>query len=145
MKTLNEIQGASELVEHLEMIETPAQIVSALHDAQFQIFLQLECSAEAERRLESWLTRYFEEELESIREGFGHSATLPEMLTGIVSYTESSKVRQLRLLLSLILTYSDFTACSGTILAYLHTTLECVFEFRRYSEVDVVPSTTAIF
>jgi centromere protein I len=84
----------SEFVEHLEMIEIPSQVVSALRDPLLQRYLQLGGSAETERRLQFWLTQYFEEELEGIKEGFGLSATLPEMFAGVVSYTESSKVRR---------------------------------------------------
>jgi len=52
----------------------------------------LESSTDSERRLEFWLLRYFEEELENLREGFGLSATLSDTLSAIVSYSESSKV-----------------------------------------------------
>lgn len=91
MKTLEEIQSALELVESLETIEAPSQIASALRDPLLQKYLQLGGSEDAERRLEFWLSRYLEEELENIREGFGLSATLSELLSGLLSYTESSK------------------------------------------------------
>lgn len=87
------MQNATDLVEHLEEIETPSQLVSALRDPLLQKFLMLGGSTDSQSRLDFWLTRYFEEELENIREGFGLSATLPEIFSGLASYTETSKVR----------------------------------------------------
>lgn len=96
---MNEIQNATEFVESLEKIEIPSQVFSVLRDPLFQKYLQLEASAEAERRLDFWLTQRFEEELENIAEGFGLSATLNEILVGLVNYTEHSKVIYHRLVL----------------------------------------------
>ena len=90
-KTLEEIQNASELVEFLELLEAPSQIASALRDPLLQKFLYLSGSGDARQRLDFWLQRYLAEELDNIREGFGLSATLSELLTGLVGYTEASK------------------------------------------------------
>jgi centromere protein I len=89
---LEEIQSATELVDHLEKIEAPSQIASALRDPLLQKYLQLGGSEDAIQRLEFWLDCYFEEELETIREGFGISASLSELLSGVTSYVEMSKV-----------------------------------------------------
>ena len=64
-KTLEEIHSAPELVESFENLEAPSQIASALRDPLLQKFLQLGGSQDAEQRLEFWLMRYLEEELEN--------------------------------------------------------------------------------
>jgi len=56
-----------------------------------QKFLQLRGSGDAEQRLEFWLSSYLDAELEILRDGFGLSATLSELLTALVSFTETSK------------------------------------------------------
>lgn len=107
---MNEIQNATEFVENLEKIEIPSQVVSALRDPLFQKYLQLGVSTEAEVRLDFWLTQLFEEELENIAEGFGLSATLTEVLVGLVNYTEYAKVISYRLILVNITHASPGTA-----------------------------------
>ncbi|RDI77663.1 hypothetical protein Vi05172_g12329 [Venturia inaequalis] len=89
--TLEDVESAEHFVENLEKLEPPSQIVAGLRDPLLQKYLMLGSSADSERRLEFWLSQYFEEELETLREGFGLSATLSDTLSAIVSYTESSK------------------------------------------------------
>ena len=90
--TLEDVENADHFVDNLEKIEPPSQLVAGLRDPLLQKYLMLGSSAELERRLEFWLLRYFEEELESLREGFGLTVTLSDTLSAIVSYSESSKV-----------------------------------------------------
>ena len=90
--TLEEVQSVSDFVEHLEDLETPSQLAAGLQDPLLQKLLILDCSDDASRRLDFWLLRYFEEELEILREGFGLSPTLPEILSGLAKYIEVSKV-----------------------------------------------------
>jgi centromere protein I len=75
----------------LEVFEAPSQIASALRDPLLQKYLQLGGSGDSERRLEFWLSRYLQDELENLREGFGLSATLSELLSAVVSFSESTK------------------------------------------------------
>lgn len=89
---LEDIENADHLVDNLEKIEPPSQLVAGLRDPLLQKYLMLGCSADSERRLEFWLLRYFEEELETLSEGFGLSPTLSDTLSAIVSFSESSKV-----------------------------------------------------
>lgn len=75
----------------MEVFEAPSQIASAIRDPLLQKYLQLGGFEESERRLEFWLSSYLEDELENVREGFGLSATLSELLSGVVSFSESTK------------------------------------------------------
>lgn len=90
--TIEEVESADHFVNNLERIEPPSQLIAGLRDPLLQKFLLLDTSVESSKRLEFWLLRYFEEELETFREGFGLSSSLSELLAALVSYTESSKV-----------------------------------------------------
>jgi centromere protein I len=90
--TIEEVESVDHLVGNLENIESPSQLVAGLHDPVLQKYLMLNASTDSSRRLDFWLQRSFEDELETLREGFGLSPTLSELLSGIVSYTESTKV-----------------------------------------------------
>jgi centromere protein I len=79
-------------VEKLEKIDPPSQVIAGLRDPLLQKYLILNPSEEAIRRLEFWLQRYFEDEIELIDEGFGTSPTLADMFTALVSVAEASKV-----------------------------------------------------
>lgn len=92
------MENVDHFVDNLERIEAPSQLVAGLRDPLLQKYLMLGFSADLERRLEFWLLRNFEEEMETLREGFGMSMTLSDTLSAIVSYTESSKVGGLLLL-----------------------------------------------
>jgi centromere protein I len=94
--TLEDVENADHFVDILEKIEPPSQLVAALRDPLLQKYLMLGSSVDSERRLEFWLLRYFGEELETLREGFGLSATLSDTLSAIISYSESSKVWTMR-------------------------------------------------
>jgi hypothetical protein len=90
--TIEEVENVDHFVNNLENIETPSQLVAGLRDPLLQKFLLLNTSADLSSRLDFWLLRSFEEELETLREGFGLSTTLSELLAAVVNYTESSKV-----------------------------------------------------
>jgi len=89
--TLEEIQNVDDFVNNLERIEPPSQIVAGLRDPLLQKYLLLSDSRDISLRLDFWLTRYFEEELEAMKQGFGLSTTLPDMLSALASHTEASK------------------------------------------------------
>ena len=90
--TLEEIHTVEDFVDKLERIDPPSQLVAGLRDPLLQKYLSLHPSAETQQRLEFWLLRYFEEELDTLREGFGASLTLTDMLAALVEYTEATKV-----------------------------------------------------
>lgn len=89
--TLEDIRNVDDFVDNLELIEPPSQIIAGLRDPLLQKYILLGTSRDASQRLEFWLLRYFEEEIETLKDGFGLSATLPEMLSALASFTESSK------------------------------------------------------
>jgi centromere protein I len=90
--TIEEVESVNHFVDNLERIEPPSQLEAGLQDPVLQKYLMLNTSADLSARLDFWLQRSFEDELETLREGFGLSPTLSELLAAIVSYTESSKV-----------------------------------------------------
>ena len=79
-------------MNQLDRIEPPSQIIAGLNDPLVQKYLYLNKSADSVRRLEFWLERTFEEEIEMLQEGFGLSPTLTEILSALLSYTEFTKV-----------------------------------------------------
>jgi len=89
--TLEDIRNVDDFVNKLELIEPPSQIIAGLRDPLLQKYIILDISRDASQRLEFWLLRYFEEEIETLKEGFGLSVTLPEILSALTSFTESSK------------------------------------------------------
>ncbi|KAF2397240.1 Mis6-domain-containing protein [Trichodelitschia bisporula] len=90
--TLEEIDSAEHFVENLERIDPPSQIVAGLTDPLLQKYLMLGLSSDVPDRLRFWLLQYFDEELQSIKEGFGLSTSLPSLLSGLISYTEATKI-----------------------------------------------------
>lgn len=90
--TLEEVNSVEDLVNTLERIEPPSQLVAGLKDPLLQKFLSLRTSPDLALRLEFWLQRFFEEEIELLQEGFGLSTSLPEILSGVLKWTEASKV-----------------------------------------------------
>lgn len=90
--TIEEVENVDHFVDNLERIEPPSQLIAGLQDPLLQKFLIMNTSIDSARRLELWLLLSFEEEMETLREGFGLSPSLSELLGAVVSYTESSKV-----------------------------------------------------
>jgi centromere protein I len=90
--TLEEVNTVTDLVNNLERIEPPSQLIASLKDPLLQKFMLLGTSPDTFLRLEFWLERYFEEEIELLQEGFGLSTSLPEILSGILCYAETAKV-----------------------------------------------------
>ena len=90
--TLEEITSVDDLVNKLELIEPPNRLISALRDPLLQKYMNLMTSDAMRQRLTLWLTRYFDEELESIREDLHSTDNLSEILSGLLSYTRHSGV-----------------------------------------------------
>jgi hypothetical protein len=82
-------------VATLERIEPPSQLIAGLGDPLVHKYLQLNKSADTARRLEFWLERSFEEEIDLLKEGFGVSPTLGEIFSALLSYTEYTKVSRI--------------------------------------------------
>jgi len=97
--TLEEINSVDDLVNKLDILEPPNRLVSALKDPLLQKYMGLVTSEEMQQRLTLWLVRYFDEELENLREEFRASENLSEVLSGLLSYTRYSGVGRLPLLL----------------------------------------------
>jgi centromere protein I len=105
--TLEEIDTVQTFVENLARIEPPSQIVAALKDPLLQKFMMLKTSPDSASRLEFWLERYFEDEIDLIEQGFGMSPSLSDVLRGLATYTEATKVFLSPT--SLDLTFRNFT------------------------------------
>jgi centromere protein I len=89
--TLEDIDSVEVFVDRLERIEPPSQVIAGLQDALVQKYLHLNKTPDSIRRLEFWLDRSFDEEIELIEQAFGVSPTLRELLLALLSYTEYTK------------------------------------------------------
>jgi centromere protein I len=90
--TLEEISSVQGFVESLSKIEPPSQIVAALKDPLLQKFMMLNVSPETDQRLDFWLQKYFEDQIDTIEQGFGLSPTLTDVLRAVSDYTDATKV-----------------------------------------------------
>ena len=143
--TLEDIRNVDDFVNKLELIEPPSQIIAGLQDPLLQKYILLRISKDASQRLEFWLLRHFEEEIETLKEGFGLSVTLPEILSALASYTESSKelapiVKQF---LESYLPFWDGTSNLGSLLDLL-TYLPCAQSFQELQATLLIPLELAI-
>jgi len=88
---LEEITNVDDLIEKIDRVESPVQLISALNDPLLRKYLLLASRGDASseiRRIELWLSRFFEDELEHVREGSIASAELTEILQGVKALTE---------------------------------------------------------
>jgi len=100
---LEEIENVDDFVGRLEKIELPNQVISALGDSLFQKYLVLKPSETASKRLNQWLSTFFDEELHLLSHGPHESKRLSGMLERLLHYTRYTKVlSQSILLLNLI-------------------------------------------
>ncbi len=90
---MEEIENVDDFVGRLERIELPNQLISALGDPLLQKYLMLNPSETAAKRLNQWLSTFFDEELQSVLEGQKESRRLSDMLEKLLSYTRYTKVR----------------------------------------------------
>ena len=89
---LEEIHTAEDLVSNLEVIEAPSQIISALEHTSLQKYMMLKSDESMKKRLDHWLTHFFEEELSSMNEAGNFDGRLTEVLGKLLSYTQYTKV-----------------------------------------------------
>ena len=89
---LEEIDSVKSLVDNLERISPPSQIVAGLKDPLLQKYMALRPSEDSNHRLSFWLQTYFEDEIDLVKQGFGLSPSLSEILGAVLSFAESTKV-----------------------------------------------------
>ena len=90
--SLEELRSVKDFVKKLDKIELPNQIASALSEPLAQRYLLLADKEQASRRLESWLSSFFQDEMDNMTiHGGGPSEYLGhvlEILAGFVRYTK---------------------------------------------------------
>ena len=86
---MEEIESIEDFVQTLEKIEMPNQLVSVIGNPKLQHLLQLKSNETILRRIDNWLTAFFEDQLESGTPTA--SSLLLDMLTAIRDYTTFTK------------------------------------------------------
>ncbi|CAG8929137.1 unnamed protein product [Penicillium salamii] len=90
--SLEELRDVGHLVERLDKIELPNQIISTLGDAMAQKYLHLVHSELADHRLDEWLRSFLEDKLEILREDEDDEPeTLAIFLSFVVGYVSYIK------------------------------------------------------
>jgi len=84
--TLEEIENMNDLVQRLEKIELPNQLVAVIGDPLLQKFLQLKSTDVTLARIDNWLLAFFEDQLQSP----GSSEIFP-MLAAVRDYARCVK------------------------------------------------------
>lgn len=92
LTSLEEIRDVGHLVERIDKIELPNQIISILTDAIAQKYLHLVQPVLADHRLDEWLRSFLEDQLEILREEEDDPETLAYFLGFVVGYVTSIKV-----------------------------------------------------
>jgi centromere protein I len=91
--SLEELRSVDHLVEKLERIELPNQIISAMADNMAQKYLYLAQPESARLRLDDWLSSFFDERLENAQdEELGTSESLGYILSLVMNYVRYTKV-----------------------------------------------------
>ncbi|KAF2119166.1 Mis6-domain-containing protein [Lophiotrema nucula] len=90
--TLEEIDSVEDFVEKLDRIEPPSQMISFLTDPLLQKFADLKPSPVSAARVELWLSACLQEEYTAAQESQETSSQLSEVLDGLCTYTQYSKV-----------------------------------------------------
>lgn len=92
--SLEELRSVNDLVQRLDRIELPNQMVSALKDPLAQKYLALAGSESASRRIESWLDSFFGDELDRIYVGGEDEepGALEYVLEAALEFTRHTKV-----------------------------------------------------
>ncbi|SLM36890.1 Histone-fold [Lasallia pustulata] len=89
--TLEEIESVEGLVEKLDRIDLPNQMIAALDDPLLQKYIGLRPSNAVTKRIDQWLDLFFDEQLETINESGGASKALAELLGKVLNYTKFTK------------------------------------------------------
>ena len=92
--SLEELRDVGHLVERIDKIELPNQIISTLGDAMAQKYLHLVHSELADHRLDEWMRSFLEDKLELLHEDEGDDQdTLASFLEFVVQFVSYIKVR----------------------------------------------------
>lgn len=90
--SLEELRDVKDFVKKLDKIELPNQIASALAEPLAQRYLLLVDKEQASRRLESWLSSFFQDEMDNMLMHGGspseHLGYVLEILANFVRYTK---------------------------------------------------------
>lgn len=86
--TLEEIENVDGLVNNLEKIELPNQLISVLADPLLQKLMLLKPDATAEERINSWLETYAEDVVRGETTSVAELTSFLEILQGYVSATK---------------------------------------------------------
>jgi centromere protein I len=86
---LEEIENLDDFIGKFEKIQLPNQLVSVIGDPLLQHLLQLKSNDTISRRIDNWLTAFFEDQLEG---GASSRTTLLDMLGAIRDYARFTKV-----------------------------------------------------
>ncbi len=87
--TLEEIDSAAGLAQHLETLELPSQLVAVLADPLLQKLLLLRPADEATARVENWLAACV---VSAARGGGGGDDELMDLLEVVHDYVTSTRV-----------------------------------------------------
>lgn len=87
--TLEEIENVDGLVKKLEKIELPNQLVAVLGDPLLQKFLLLKPDADANQRVNNWLSSYAYEMMSG-----DSDANTMHILSTLRDYASATKVRE---------------------------------------------------
>ncbi|KAI9813765.1 MAG: hypothetical protein M1827_003555 [Pycnora praestabilis] len=119
--SLEEIEDVHDLIGKLEKIEPPNQLISAIGDPLLQKFLLLKPSDSTNKRLDSWLSAFFDDELQRIAERQGHNERLSEVLGFCLLHVRYTKTlpRPLELFLVTYINDWDGESHSGLMLELL--------------------------
>lgn len=90
--TLEGIDTVVGLVEKLDLIEPPGQMVAILKDPLLQKYADLKPSPITSTRIDLWLSTCLEELYEAERAGTGDRQYLTELLDGLLSHARYAKV-----------------------------------------------------
>jgi centromere protein I len=101
--TLEGIDNVNDLVEKLDRIELPGQLISFLTDPLLQKYIQLKPSPITTARIDLWLATCLEEQYEGERMGNGDPQYFSEVLNGLLKHVQYTKVS----------TYSRFRYMKG--------------------------------
>ncbi|KAI9802840.1 MAG: hypothetical protein M1833_001439 [Piccolia ochrophora] len=89
--TLEEVDSVEDFVQKLDRLELPNQAISVLEDPLMQKYVTLKPSDVASKRVDNWLSLFFQEELESITAGESPRNRLFEVLRGVHKYARYTK------------------------------------------------------
>ncbi|MCJ1304140.1 hypothetical protein MMC08_006952 [Hypocenomyce scalaris] len=89
--TLEEVANVDDLVEKLDRIHLPNQMIAALDDPLLQKYIGLRPSIAVTKRMDRWLDMFLDEQLHAAEDGREANKALSEILGKILSYTRFTK------------------------------------------------------